>query len=55
MARRPKEYIVHVTHRSVHNPEAYQRGLELWATYLAENLSKPQAGGVRADRDDADA
>lgn len=47
MARRPKEYIVKVTHRYVHDPEAVERGLELWATYLAEHLSKRLAEEAR--------
>lgn len=48
MARKPKEYVVKVTHRYVHNPEAVERGLELWATYLAEHLAKRMAEEHRA-------
>ncbi|MFZ5813894.1 MAG: hypothetical protein ACOY93_01145 [Bacillota bacterium] len=38
MARKPKEYTVHVTHSYVHDPEAVERGLQLWATFLAQHL-----------------
>ncbi|HYF91933.1 MAG TPA: hypothetical protein VD969_06780 [Symbiobacteriaceae bacterium] len=51
MARRQREYIVKVTHRYVHNPEAVERGLELWATYLAEHLSKRLAEEARKKTD----
>jgi hypothetical protein len=52
LARRPKEYIVKVTHRYVHNPEAVERGLELWATYLAEHLSRRLAEEARAKKNE---
>lgn len=38
LARRRKEYTVHVTHTYVHDPEAVERGLQLWASYLAQHL-----------------
>jgi hypothetical protein len=43
MARKAKEYTVKVTHTYVHNPEAVERGLELWASYLAEHLARRMA------------
>lgn len=38
LARKRKEYTVHVTHSYVHDPESVERGLQLWATYLAQRL-----------------
>lgn len=38
MARKRKEYTIQVTHRYVHDPESVERGLQLWATYLAQHL-----------------
>ncbi len=50
MGRRPKEYTVRVTHKCVHNPEAVERGLRLWATYLARHLSRKLAEEARGRR-----
>lgn len=38
LAGRRKEYTVHVTHTYTHDPEAVERGLQLWASYLARHL-----------------
>jgi hypothetical protein len=40
MARRSKPLTIKVTHRYVHDPEAVERGLQLWASFLAEHLRK---------------
>jgi hypothetical protein len=40
MARRSKPLTIKVTHRYVHDPEAVERGLQVWAMFLAEHLRK---------------
>lgn len=40
MARRAKPLTIKVTHRYVHDPEAVERGLQVWAMFLAEHLRK---------------
>jgi hypothetical protein len=40
MGRKPNEYTVKLTHTYVHNPEAVERGLALWAAYLAGHLRR---------------
>jgi hypothetical protein len=50
VARQPKEYTVKVTHQFVHNPEAVERGLQLWAAYLASHLGRRLAQEARERR-----
>lgn len=38
LARKRKEYTVQVTHSYVHDPDAVERGLQLWASFLAQHL-----------------
>jgi hypothetical protein len=38
--RKASEVTVRVTQKYVHDPEAVERGKELWASYLARHLSK---------------
>lgn len=52
MARRTKPLIIKVTHRYVHDPEAVERGLQLWATYLAEHLRKQMLEEARREREE---
>jgi hypothetical protein len=40
VGRKPKEITLTITHTYVHNPEAVERGLELWASYLARHMAK---------------
>lgn len=48
MTRKRKEYTVHVTHTYVHDPESVERGLQLWATYLAQHLVRQLAEAQQA-------
>lgn len=49
MKRKADESLIKVTHRYVHNPEAVERGMELWASYLARHLKKRLAQEAKAD------
>jgi len=51
VARKRKEYTVHVTHTYVHDPEAVERGLQLWASYLAQHLIRRLGEEQKAKRE----
>lgn len=51
MPRKRREYTVQVTHTYVHDPEAVERGLQLWATYLAQHLIRRFAEERQAKRE----
>jgi len=51
VARKRKEYTVHVTHSYVHDPESVERGLQLWATYLAQHLIRRLSEEQQAKQD----
>lgn len=38
LAGKQEKYIIQVTHRYVPDPAAVERGLQIWAMYLAEHL-----------------
>ncbi|MDF2629684.1 MAG: hypothetical protein K0R39_3515 [Symbiobacteriaceae bacterium] len=50
VGRRSKEYTVTVTHSYVHNPGAVERGLQLWAAYLAQQVGRRLAEEARQRR-----
>lgn len=52
MARQTEKCTIKVTNKYVHNPEAAERGRELWASYLAEHLARRLAEEARARRQD---
>lgn len=51
MARKRKQYTIHVTHTYVHDPEAVERGLQLWVGYLAQHLIRRFAEEPKAKRE----
>lgn len=53
MARRTKPLTIKVTHRYVHDPEAVERGLQLWATFLAEHMRKQMIEEARRTQEEA--
>lgn len=38
MARRPERIVVRISHTCTPDPVKVERGIELWAAYLAENV-----------------
>ncbi len=52
MAGRRKTFSFRVTHSHVPDPDAVERGLHLWASYLAQHLSREIPAGPRKRRKD---
>jgi hypothetical protein len=51
MRRKANDATIKVTHRYVHNPEAAERGMELWASYLARHVRKQLAEEEKVRRE----
>jgi hypothetical protein len=53
MARRSQPLTIKVTHRYVHDPEAVERGLQIWAMFLAEHLRKQMLEEAKREQEAA--